>query len=151
MHWECAVGERYWLTTRHTKIIAWDLIRPKVIHAARSSHSFKTTQVARWLPQTFNRAILSLNMFGEPWRKNVLFPVFKHYACRSSYFQPNNLYISEIDNQYSIYWAYKRFIFSKFKNRAGMPIKCHPASREFRWDKSQPVQVKNHPVESHPV
>ena len=51
-----------------------------------------------------------------------LFSVFKHRACQSSYFQPYKLYISEIGNQYSIYLAYKKFIFPKFKSRAGIPI-----------------------------
>ena len=44
-----------------------------------------------------------------------LFSVFKHCACQSSEFQPNKLYISEIGNQYSIYYAYKKSIFENLK------------------------------------
>ena len=85
--------------------------------AARSSCSFKTTQVARWFPHSI-APFHPLQCMGSPEEKMYLFSVFKHHACQSSYFQPYKL---EIGNQYSIYWAYKKSIFPKFKNRAGMP------------------------------
>jgi len=88
--------------------------------AARSSCSFKPTQVTRWLLHSIVPFYL-----WETLEKNVPFSVFKHRLCQSSYFQPYKLYVSEISNQYSIYWAYKKFIFPKFKNRAGMPTHSH--------------------------
>jgi len=89
--------------------------------AARSSCSFKATQVARWLPYSIV-PFHPIKCMGSPGKTMYLFSVFKHHACQSSYFQPCKLYIFEIGNQYSTYGAYKKSIFPKFKNQAGMPM-----------------------------
>jgi len=87
--------------------------------AARSSCSFKTMQIATWLLHS----IVPFHPLRKALEKKC---TFFQFACQSSYFQPNKLYISEISNQYSIYWAYKKCIFLKFKNRTGMPADKHP-------------------------
>jgi len=65
-HWieRCAVGERHWLTTKHTI--------ENLRSAARNSCSLKTAQVAKWLPNSIV-PFQPLKMYGNPGEKNVSF------------------------------------------------------------------------------
>jgi len=81
------------------------------------------------MASSFNCAISPLKMYGNPWRKMYLFSVFKHRACESSYFQPYKLYISEISNQYSIYWVYKSPYFQSLKIGYSVGIIHHMKSQ----------------------
>ena len=91
--------------------------------AARSSCSFKTSWVVRWLLHSIV-PFHSLKCMGSSGEKMHLFQFLStvHAKVATVFSTLQTIVcISEIGNQYSIYWAYKKFIFPKFKNWAGMP------------------------------